>query len=65
MFGIDVLTIAEVETCFLVEHDAVCIKEVLVEFVEVLLIARQLIHLRHDRHHHIEGIGPPPVVVCL
>ena len=35
------------------------------QFIQVLHIARELVHLRHDGHHHVKGIGPPPEVSFL
>ena len=63
MLGIDVFAVAEIESRFAVEHDAVTVEQILVEFVKEFLIARQPVHLRHHRHHHVECVGPPPIVV--
>ena len=64
MLGKDVFAVAEIESRFLVEHDAVTVEQILVELVEVFLIARKPVHFRHHRHHHVECVGPPPIVVC-
>ena len=65
VFRIDILAVAEVEAGLAVEHDAVAVEDVLIELVQVFHVARQLIHLGHNRHHHVERIRPPPVVVHL
>ena len=59
---INILPIAEIESCLLVIHDAVGILPVCIHLVQILLITCQPIHLRHDGHHHIQRIGPPPEV---
>ena len=65
MGGIDIFRIAEVETRILVVHDAVGVLPVGVHLVEVGLVARDVIELGHDRHHHEEAVHPPEVVgVC-
>ena len=61
--GIDVSAVAVVESGLLVEHDAVGIEDVLVEFVKVDLVAREAVEFGHHRHHHVERVGPPPIVV--
>ena len=65
MLRIHILPVAEVQARLLVVHDRVGILPVCVHLVQVLLVARELIHLRHHRHHHIQRIGPPPVVVGI
>ena len=65
VFRIDVFAVAEVQARLFVVHDGVGILPVLIHLVEVLLVARQLVHLRHHWHHHVERVGPPPVVVGL
>ena len=50
---INIASIAEIEACFFIKHNLVSIAEILVELVEILLIASKLIHLCHYRHHHI------------
>jgi len=62
VLGIDILSIAEVKPRLAIEHDRVGISHVVIELVEVCLVVGELIHLGHDGHHHVEGIGPPPVV---
>ena len=62
VLGPHVLTVAEVEARLGVEHDAVAVEQVLVELVEIFLLARQAVHLCHHGQHHVEGVGPPPVV---
>ena len=59
---VDIFGIAVVELFFLVVHQAVGPEEVVVELVEILDLAGELVHLRHDGHDHIEGVGPPPEV---
>ena len=65
MLGIYIFTVTEIESCFLIIHDRVAVFPVLVHLVEIPLITSKEIHLCHDRHHHIEGISPPPVVIRL
>ena len=62
MGWIDVAGIAEVESRGAVEHDAVGVEQTSVHLVEIFLLSRQPVHLRHHRHGHIQGVGPPPVV---
>ena len=65
MLRIDIPAVAVVQARLCIQHDAVAIEDILVELTEILGVTRQMIHLRHHRHHHIEGIGPPPVIVHL
>ena len=65
MFRVDVLAVAEVQARLLIIHDGVGILPVLVHLIKVLHIAGELIQLRHHWHHHIQRIGPPPIVVGL
>ena len=65
VLGIYIFTVAEIESGLGVEHNRVAILDVFIEFVEIALIACSLIQLGHHRHHHIESVGPPPIVVCL
>ena len=63
--GIDIASVAIIELCLGVEHETVGIAEVVVEFVEILHILGDLIEFGEHWHDHIEGVGPPPVVVSL
>ena len=63
MPGVDILSVAEVEARLVVEHDGIGIAHVVVELVQIGRIARQTVHFGHDGHHHVERVGPPPVVV--
>ncbi len=63
MLRIDVLAVAEVEAGLGVQHDGVAVEQVVVQLVQVALVTRQPVHLGHHRHHHVERVGPPPVVV--
>ena len=65
MLRIDIPAVAVVQARLCIQHDAVAVEDILVELTEILGVTRQTIHLRHHRHHHIEGIGPPPVIVHL
>ena len=65
MLRVDILPIAEIETSCIVEHDTVTEAKILIEFVQILCVACEEIHLRHHGHHHIQCIGPPPVVVVF
>ena len=60
---VDVFAVAEVEARLRVEHDAVAVEDILVELAQILCISCKLVHLRHHGHYHVEGVGPPPVVV--
>ena len=59
---VDVLGIAVVQAGFLVEHQLVGPDEVQVQLVEVALVAGRLVQLGHGRHHHVQAVGPPPVI---
>ena len=64
VFGIDVFGIAVVEVLVGIEHDAVGIGDVFVEFVEIEFVVGHLVEFGHDGHHHVEAVAPPPVVVA-
>ena len=61
----DVFSVAEVQSCLAVEHYAVAVADVVVQFVQIAHVARQAVHLGHHGHHHVQCVGPPPVVVDL
>lgn len=60
--GVDVLGVAVVQAGIRVVHQLVRIREVFVQLVEVAPVTRGLVQLRHRRHHHIDAVGPPPVI---
>ena len=63
MFWPDIFPVTEIEARFLVEHDTVGIEDILIELSQVFGIPRQLVHLGHHGHHHVERISPPPVII--
>ena len=63
VLGIYIFAVAEIKSGLGIEHNRVAILDVLIEFFEIEVIARSLIQLGHHRHHHIESVGPPPIVV--
>ena len=65
MFRIHIFTVTEIKSGLTIEHDTIRVKDVLIQFIEVLRITCQQVHLRHHRHDHIERISPPPVVADL
>ena len=62
MGWIDILAVAEIEVRLLVPHQVVGILVVCIQLVEILLVAGHLIQLGIYRHHHIQGVSPPPIV---
>ena len=63
MLGIDIFGVAVVEVFFRVEHYLVGIGDVLVQFVQIEGVMGYLVEFRHDGHHHVKSVAPPPVVV--
>ena len=63
VLGIDIFGVAVVEVLFRVEHYLVGIGDVLVQFVQIEGVMSNLVEFRHDRHHHVQSVAPPPVVV--
>ena len=64
VFGVDVFSIAVIKVLVCVEHDAVGVGDVFVELVEIERVVSHLVEFGHDRHHHVEPVAPPPVVVA-
>lgn len=62
--GVDILRVAVVQVLVRIEHGAVGVGQVLMELVEVASVVRHLVELRHDGHHHVESVAPPPVVAA-
>nr|GEU28650.1 HTH-type transcriptional regulator PtxR, putative [Tanacetum cinerariifolium] len=63
VFRVHVARVAVVQLFLAVVHDAVRVREVLVQLGQVLAIARDGIELGHHRHHHVQAVRPPPVIV--
>ena len=64
-FRVYILGITVIKLLVLVEHQAVTPQEIIREFVKVFHFSRELIHLGHDGHDHVESIGPPPEMCLL
>ncbi len=63
VFGVYIFGIAIVQAFVIVVHDTVAYNDVIVQFVEVFVVAGDIIHLGHHRHYHIQTVRPPPIVV--
>ena len=64
-FGIDVFRVTVIQLRLRIIHQAVAPQVIFIHAVQEHAVARQLIHLRHQRHHHVERIRPPPELVLI
>ena len=64
-FGINILRVAVIQLGLRIIHQAVAPQVILIHAIQEHAVARQLVHLRHQRHHHVECICPPPELVLI
>ena len=63
MLGVYIFAVAEIKTGLGVIHYAVALGNVLKSLVKILLVACDFVQFGHHRHHHVQTVGPVPVVV--
>ena len=60
---IDVFCITIIKILFLIEHDAVRVLQISIQFIQIQCVMSHLVKFCHYRHRHIQRIAPPPVVI--
>ena len=63
VFRINVFCITVIKILFLIEHDAVRILQISIQFIQIQRVMSHLVKFCHYRHRHIQRIAPPPVVI--
>ena len=60
---INVFCITVIKILFLIEHDAVRILQISIQFIQIQRVMSHLVKFCHYRHRHIQRITPPPIVI--
>ena len=60
---IHIFRVTIIQVLVFIEHDAIRVKQVLIQFFQIERVMGNLVKLGHDRHHHIQTVAPPPIIV--
>ena len=63
MLRIYIFSIPIVKSGFCIIHDTVSISKILMQLLQVEWILSNVIQFCHYRHHHIQAICPPPIII--
>ena len=63
MLRIHILRVTIIQVLVLIKHDAIRVEQVFVQFFQIERVMGNLVKFGHDRHHHVQAVAPPPVIV--